>query len=104
MGMPFLTHSWIAEEEIVAPSVETITRSTSKKGRSKTTSPFLFTTKRSLFFETETPKPSTNTSPITLSIGLGFLPVGKIVAEAPDKMRPGQGLRRTLLVFIQGFS
>src|SRR5215218_2608737 len=62
IGMPFFTHSWIAAAEMVAPSVETITRSTSKKGRSKITSPFLLTTSRSLFFETETPKPSMNTS------------------------------------------
>src|SRR5215208_487238 len=62
IGMPFFTHSWIAAVEIVAPSVETITRSTSKKGRSKITSPFLFTTSRSLFLETDPPKPSMNTS------------------------------------------
>src|SRR5215210_1224811 len=67
--MPFLTHSWMAAAETVAPSVETTTRSTSKKGRSKITSPFLFTKRRSLFFPTETPKPSTNTSLTTLPTG-----------------------------------
>src|SRR5215210_2374083 len=102
-GIPYLTHWWIAAAEIEAPSVETITRSTSKKGRSKITSPFLFTTNRSLFFETETPKPSTNTSPTILSTGLNFLLVREIVAEAPDTPCPVQGLRQILFVLIQGF-
>ena len=34
----------------------TVTRSTSKNGRSKIVSPFLLTTSRSLFFPTNTPK------------------------------------------------
>src|SRR5215210_3885778 len=73
-GIPFLTHSWIAAADTVAPSVEKITRSSSKKGRSKMTSPLLLTTRRSLFLEIETPKPSTNTSPKTLSAGSMSLP------------------------------
>src|SRR5215211_4695619 len=89
--MPCLTHSWIAAEEIVAPSVATITRSTSKKGRSKIISPFLLTTRRSLFFDTETPKPSTNTSPKTLSAGYTSLPVERIMPDVPDTIGPAQG-------------
>jgi len=76
--MPFLTHSCTAEEEMVAPSVATVTRSTSKKGRSKIVSPFRFTTRRSLFFPTDTPKPSTNTSPKTLYRTHSFAVTGRL--------------------------
>jgi hypothetical protein len=87
-GMPCLTHSWIAAADTVAPSVETITRSTSKKGRSKITSPFFLTTRRSLFLETETPKPSTNTSPIILSAGSISPTLRRIVPKRLDTLCP----------------
>ena len=102
IGIPFLTHSWIAEEEMVAPSVETITRSTSKKGRSEITSPFLLTTRRSLFFDTETPNPSTNISSKILSTGYAYSLVEKIMADAPDTIGPAQEALRGLLVDIYG--